>query len=76
MPAFLQSVPKLWAAKTSRDWSGLQGGALAQAISRASSSRGRTRKRFSRYIAQKVQRLYEQPMVACRIRLSASEGGR
>ena len=34
MPAFLQSVPKLWAAKTSRDWSGLQGGALAQAISR------------------------------------------
>ncbi|MEC7241640.1 MAG: CarD family transcriptional regulator, partial [Myxococcota bacterium] len=34
MPAFLQSVPKLWAAKKAHDWSGLQGGALAQAVSR------------------------------------------
>jgi len=32
-------------------------------------------KLLSRYIAQNVQRLWEQPMVACRSRESASEGG-
>ena len=41
-----------------------------------SSSSGRTRKRLSRYMPQKAHSLKLQPMVACRIRLLASEGGR
>ena len=51
----------------------------ATAASSASiSANGFTRNFFcgSVYISQKVQRFQEQPLVTCRIRLRASDGGR
>ncbi len=48
----------------------------AAAISCSSSSVGLGLKRFCRYMLQKVQRLCAQPRVTCRIRDSASLGGR